>query len=1017
MLKLLLKDDKGYREREFGQDVVTIGRSGDNDIVLDHQKVSRAHARIEKSADGYRISDLGSGNGTVVNGTKVLSCVLLRGDEIRIGETTIIVLAAGSPLPVPQAVTDRVDRATQSAPRAPAASAPPPARAGGTGRTTDISVQRVAREAASVLPGLFGRLILVLVVVVGAGVAVFAAIYIWRTRPRPKVVRGGGEEAVPAPFDMRTAESKEVEARVRAELEAGRYRNAQEILKRYAESTGGSDAYYVSLMTLLIHNTIDADFKAVKEEGGRLQEKGRYDEAKRHYAANAGRFEGTEHYLYLSRKPELLEELARVKGAAGSRRDGPPGGEAGGTQPGDWGMGAAAPFDILKSHIILRVQEEGGLDFAMRAGPGEAGLCRVVEAHDNGIRVDTGQGQQEFTWEQFGDARLHQLCRPLAARAPVPVQAAFLRLAVNLGQGHTAESMAVLESLREKSPTTARQIEEEMGISPAPTPPPKPPESPPASKPPQDTAPAHVQPPANPPAPGLPPADPPPPAMPPENPPDRAPEAAAPKAPVDVTPAPAGKVDKRKMPMNLVFASHEAVMAGDALKGNGAAGPVPGKGSLLAAVGREGTAVFACAFAAGAEGMARNLVLSAGSDGGARGIRTFTNPPILAVKEAGAGDGMYFQKPRVGGAVEGVDYRCRNTFFTVFSCSGSSCLSVMGVPPAHWDYNGTVRVGTKPMGVAMSHGDWDEKYAFAACQGDGTIAAVFLHEVGPLRRGDRMGETVYFDAATGKLIDSRPAAQQIIDTDGRGGGQAGFAKIPGAPGPASRAGQALGIEDVALLQRGPWTAQPVEGRSSSPDEGKEAYLFVTNTKANSVSVFNAAPFLTGRSKDLVLLGTIADMPNPKKLLVVEGKQLWVGSNPGSVVARIDIGHLPSMPSRPPQMVPVGRNPAHMAWLAGHGGILMVANSGADSVSMVKGNREVGRLDAANSAPMAEPYGIWISGFGDRMIVTNRAAVYATWWNFRLYPEGPVGGPQDLIIGSGNVLTGMGAAGLDGDLNP
>jgi hypothetical protein len=310
-------------------------------------------------------------------------------------------------------------------------------------------------------------------------------------------------------------------------------------------------------------------------------------------------------------------------------------------------------------------------------------------------------------------------------------------------------------------------------------------------------------------------------------------------------------------------------------------------------------------------------------------------------------------------------------------------------------------VGEKPIGVAVSAGGL--KYAFAACQGDGTIAAVLLHEAGPDKRGDRMGETAYFDAATGKHLETRPAAQQIVDTDGRGGGQAGFSRIPGAPGPASKAGQALGVEDAALLQRG----------ASPADAGREAYLFVTNAKANSVSVFNAIGFLAGKSKDLALLGTIPDVPNPRKLLLAEGKTLWVGNSPGTTVSRIDVSALPALSPRRPDAVTVGKNPASMAWLPTQGGFLLVVNGGSDSVSMVKGDREVGRLDAANSAPLAEPCGIWVSGFGDRVIVTNRAAAYATWWNFRVHPEVPVRGPQELLISSGNVLTGLGAAAIDG----
>ena len=461
------------------------------------------------------------------------------------------------------------------------------------------------------------------------------------------------------------------------------------------------------------------------------------------------------------------------------------------------------------------------------------------------------------------------------------------------------------------------------------------------------------------------------------------------------------------MPMNLVFAPHESLGEGDARRGNGAAGPVPGKGTLLAASGK----VFVCAFAVGGESTARSLVLSAGGEAAA-GIRTFTNPPVLVAPEEGAEDGACFQKPKVGAGVEDVEYRCGNTLFTVFACGGSSCLSILGVPPAHRDYNGTVRVGSRPSGVALSCGETGEKYAFAACAGDGTIAAVFLHEEGPLRRGDRMGETVYFDAATGKQIETRPASQQILDSDGRGGGQAGFSKIPGAPGPVSRAGQALGIEDVALLQRGPWSGGAVgEGGGA-----KEAYLFVSNTKAGSVSLFNAAPFLTGKSKDLILMGRIEDLPNPRKLLLAGGRHLWVGSHPGTTVFRIDLDGLPAWTPRRPEAVGVGKDPAFMAWLPTQGGFLMVVNSGSDSVSVVQGLREIGRLDAANSAPMAEPWGIWISGFGDRMIVTNRAESYATWWNFRLYPEA-VRGPQDLLLGSGNVRTGPGVSAIDGDLRP
>ncbi len=1001
MLKLLLKDAKGYRETEFPQDLVTLGRSADNTIVLDHHRVSRNHARIEKVAEGYRISDLGSGNGTVVNGTKVVSCVLFRGDEIRIGETEILVLGAGAPAPVPQLATDRVDRS--GSPAAPAAS-PPGRRA--TARVQQVTVKNVAREAASVLPHLVGKLLVVLLAIAVFAVAFYAAFQAYRNRSLQEAAYASKAEAEkaaaaserrnPAPERAaapRSGESEEIEARVRAAIRGGRYRRADELLKGYAAAAGESEAPLITTLTLLIRDTVAADFRGVDAEGRRMQDQGRYEDAARHYSTHARRFEGTEHYLYLSRKPEILEKLAQARGGAPPRPPAADGPKEPPKAPEEM-IGQVSPFDILRDHVILKVREKGGIEFASASDPGSGSLWRVVGADDKAILLDSGQTEQQMTWRQLGETGLLQLCRSLAPGAPVPVQAAYLKLALKLGHGLAAENRAILAALKEKSPAAAREIEEALGL---------PPEAPPPPKPPPENPP-----PANP-------SGPPPPPKPPEDPPEKPAAKAAEKSseeppPLAEDPAAPGRVDKRKMPMNLVFAPHEAVVDGDSSKGNGAAGPVPEKGTLLGVQG-QGLASFSCAFAANGEGAARTLVLSAGGDGG-KGPRTFTNPPVVA-----AGDGMSFQKPKVGPAVEDVDFRCRNTFFTVFISSAASCLSILGVPPAHWDYNGTVRVGDRPVGVAMSHGDWDEKYAFVACQGGGTIAAVFLHEEGPLKRGDRMGETAYFDAATGKHLETRPAAQQIIDSDGRGGGQAGFAKVPGAPGPASKAGQALGIEDVALIQRGPWMAQPIEGKASSPDEGKEAYLFVTNAKGNSVSVFSALGFLTGKSKDLALAGTVADVPHPKKLLLVEGKHLWVGSNPGTTVSRIDVGALPALSPRRPDAVTVGKDPVHMAWLANHGGFLMVVNGGSDSVSVVKGDREVGRLDAANSAPMAEPCGIWISGFGDRMIVTNRAASYATWWNFRLYPEGPVRGPQELLISSGNVLTGPGVAAVDGDVNP
>lgn len=66
---------------------LTIGRDGDNEIVLAENTVSRRHARVLRSGEGqYTVTDLGSANGIYVNGMRVQRAILNGGDEIKIGD-------------------------------------------------------------------------------------------------------------------------------------------------------------------------------------------------------------------------------------------------------------------------------------------------------------------------------------------------------------------------------------------------------------------------------------------------------------------------------------------------------------------------------------------------------------------------------------------------------------------------------------------------------------------------------------------------------------------------------------------------------------------------------------------------------------------------------------------------------------------------------------------------------------------------------------------------------------------
>ena len=71
----------------------TIGRSPENDIVLQDHTVSRNHATIAKTVDGYLLTDLGSFNGTELNGHPIQTALLRPHDEIRIGPAKIAFLS------------------------------------------------------------------------------------------------------------------------------------------------------------------------------------------------------------------------------------------------------------------------------------------------------------------------------------------------------------------------------------------------------------------------------------------------------------------------------------------------------------------------------------------------------------------------------------------------------------------------------------------------------------------------------------------------------------------------------------------------------------------------------------------------------------------------------------------------------------------------------------------------------------------------------------------------------------
>ena len=72
------------------QPEVVIGRDPQSNIVLSDHGVSRRHARIFQTETDFVIEDLGSSNGTYVDGVPVVSCVLHGGDSVQVGHTLFL---------------------------------------------------------------------------------------------------------------------------------------------------------------------------------------------------------------------------------------------------------------------------------------------------------------------------------------------------------------------------------------------------------------------------------------------------------------------------------------------------------------------------------------------------------------------------------------------------------------------------------------------------------------------------------------------------------------------------------------------------------------------------------------------------------------------------------------------------------------------------------------------------------------------------------------------------------------
>jgi DNA-binding response OmpR family regulator len=97
--------DPTGREHAMTTDRLTIGRAVENDVVITSKRVSREHARVRRAGWRILLEDLGSTNGTYLNGERLHEPVQLRdGDQIKVGDVLFTfydpdVTTQESPLP------------------------------------------------------------------------------------------------------------------------------------------------------------------------------------------------------------------------------------------------------------------------------------------------------------------------------------------------------------------------------------------------------------------------------------------------------------------------------------------------------------------------------------------------------------------------------------------------------------------------------------------------------------------------------------------------------------------------------------------------------------------------------------------------------------------------------------------------------------------------------------------------------------------------------------------------------
>jgi pSer/pThr/pTyr-binding forkhead associated (FHA) protein len=114
--------------------LTVIGRAQECDVSIASEEMSRRHAQVKPTPDGLLVEDLGSANGTYINGQRVQSGLLKAGDELRLDAIRFLLVAPGLEIPSSSRPTTQL---------------PQPASGGGSGKWIALAAGVIAAAGAA----------------------------------------------------------------------------------------------------------------------------------------------------------------------------------------------------------------------------------------------------------------------------------------------------------------------------------------------------------------------------------------------------------------------------------------------------------------------------------------------------------------------------------------------------------------------------------------------------------------------------------------------------------------------------------------------------------------------------------------------------------------------------------------------------------------------------------------------------------------------------------------------------